>query len=110
MENIRRHETLLTNRIIAGLASLNGVRVFAPEKPEDRVGVISFTIEGLHPHEIAQRLDEMADIMIRSGHHCCMPLMDRLGLPEGTARVSIGPYNTPEEADLFLATVEELTR
>jgi cysteine desulfurase/selenocysteine lyase len=52
----------------------------------------------------------MADIMIRSGHHCCMPLMDRLGLPEGTARVSIGPYNTPEEADLFLATVEELTR
>jgi cysteine desulfurase / selenocysteine lyase len=110
MAHIRRHETVLTDRIIAGLASFKGVRVFAPEKPEDRVGVISFTIEGLHPHEIAQRLDEMADIMIRSGHHCCMPLMDRLGLPEGTARVSIGPYNTPDEADLFLATVEELTR
>ena len=110
MGNVRRHEELLTNRIINGLAHLKGVRVYAPEKPDDRVGVISFTIEGLHPHEIAQRLDEMADIMIRSGHHCCMPLMERLGLPEGTARVSIGPYNTIEEADLFLATVEELTR
>jgi len=110
MDHIRSHETKLTTHIIGGLSCLRGVHVFAPEKPEDRVGVISFTIDGLHPHEIAQRLDEMADIMIRSGHHCCMPLMDRLGLPEGTARVSIGPYNTLEEADLFLATVEELTR
>jgi cysteine desulfurase/selenocysteine lyase len=74
------------------------------------VGVISFTIEGLHPHEVAQRLDEMADIMVRSGHHCCIPLMDRLGLREGTVRASIGPYNTTEEADLFLATIEEITR
>jgi cysteine desulfurase / selenocysteine lyase len=110
MEHIRTHEQTLTNRIIGGLKALPGVCVYAPEKPEDRVGVISFTIQGLHPHEIAQRLDEMADIMVRSGHHCCIPLMDRLGLSEGTARVSIGPYNTVEEADLFLATVEELTR
>jgi cysteine desulfurase/selenocysteine lyase len=110
MEHVRRQEALLTDRIIRGLVSLNGVRVYAPEKTEDRVGVISFTIEGIHPHEIAQRLDEMADIMIRSGHHCCMPLMERLGLPDGTARASIGPYNTVEDADLFLATVEELTR
>jgi cysteine desulfurase / selenocysteine lyase len=110
MDHVRRHEELLTTRIIDGLKAFRGVRVYAPERPEDRVGVISFTIEGLHPHEIAQRLDEMADIMVRSGHHCCMPLMDRLGLPEGTARASIGPYNTVDEADLFLATVEELTR
>jgi cysteine desulfurase/selenocysteine lyase len=110
MDNIRRHESLLTDRIISGLCGLRGVRVYAPEKPEGRVGVISFTVNGLHPHEIAQRLDETTDIMIRSGHHCCMPLMERLGLPYGTARVSIGPYNTVEEADLFLATVEELTR
>jgi cysteine desulfurase/selenocysteine lyase len=101
---------VLTDRIIAGLRTLPGVRVYAPEKPENRVGVISFTVDNLHPHEIAQRLDETADIMIRSGHHCCMPLMERLGLPDGTARVSIGPYNTVEEADLFLAAIEELIR
>ncbi len=110
MDAVRRHEEVLTDRIISGLRPLPGVRVYAPEKPKDRVGVISFTIDGLHPHEIAQRLDETADIMIRSGHHCCMPLMERLGLPDGTARASIGPYNTVEEADLFLAAVGELTR
>jgi cysteine desulfurase/selenocysteine lyase len=110
MEKIRNHEEMLTSRIIGGLKSLPGVRVYAPEMPQDRVGVISFTVDGLHPHEIAQRLDETADIMIRSGHHCCMPLMDRLGLTDGTARVSVGPYTTTEEADLLLAAVEELTR
>ena len=110
MGKIRRHEESLTSRAINGLEALPGVRVYAPERPKDRVGVISFTIDGIHPHEIAQHLDDAADIMIRSGHHCCMPLMERLGLPDGTARVSIGPYNTDGEIDLFLATVEEMTR
>ncbi len=110
MDRIRSHEEILTERIIAGLSALPGVQVYAPEKPADRVGVISFTIAGQHPHEIARHLDETADIMIRSGHHCCMPLMERLGLAEGTARASIGPYNTTEEADLFLAAVAELVR
>lgn len=110
MDRIRRHEEALTSRIIGGLAGMQGVRVYAPEDPARRVGVISFTVEGFHPHEVAQRLDDMADIMVRSGHHCCMPLMQRLGLPEGTARVSIGPYNTADEADLFLAAVGDMTR
>jgi cysteine desulfurase/selenocysteine lyase len=110
MDRIRCHEEVLTERIIAGLSALPGVLVYAPKKPADRVGVISFTIAGRHPHEIARHLDETADIMIRSGHHCCMPLMERLGLAEGTARASIGPYNTTEEADLFLAAVAELAR
>ena len=72
--------------------------------------MVSFTVDGLHPHEVAQRLDEMADIMVRSGHHCCIPLMERLGLPDGTVRASLGPYNSAEDVDLFLATVEEITR
>lgn len=110
MENVRRHEQALTDRIIDGLRDLDRVRVYAPERPEERVGVVSFTIDGIHPHEIARHLDEEAGIMIRSGHHCCMPLMERLGLPEGTARVSPGPYTTHEEADLFLATVGDLVR
>ncbi|MFA4861837.1 aminotransferase class V-fold PLP-dependent enzyme [Methanoregula sp.] len=110
MERVRKHEQALTTRIVEGLRKFNRVHLYVPETPEDRVGVVSFTIDGLHPHEIAQRLDEMADIMIRSGHHCCIPLMGRLGLPDGTARVSLGPYNTEGDVDLFLATIEELVR
>jgi len=110
MDRVRQHEQVLTTRIIDGLKKNPRVRLYVPDSPGRRVGVVSFTIDGMHPHEVAQHLDEMADIMVRSGHHCCMPLMDRLGLPEGTVRVSLGLYNTPEEADLFLATIEEITR
>lgn len=110
MERVRRHEQELTSRIVDGLRRIPRVRLYVPAAPERRVGVISFTVDGLHPHEVAQRLDEMADIMVRSGHHCCIPLMERLGLAEGTVRVSLGPYNTADEADLFLATIEEITR
>ncbi|PKG33458.1 aminotransferase class V-fold PLP-dependent enzyme [Methanoregula sp.] len=110
MDRVRRHEMALTTRVIDGLKKMPGVMVYAPESPDKRVGVVSFMVEGLHPHEVAQRLDEMADIMVRSGHHCCMPLMERLGLPNGTVRASLGLYNTIEEADLFLATMEEITR
>ena len=110
MDRVRRHEQALTDRIIDGLRKIPRVTLYVPASPGMRVGVISFTVEGLHPHEVAQRLDEMADIMVRSGHHCCIPLMERLGLPEGTVRVSLGPYNSREDADLFLATVEEIVR
>lgn len=110
MERVRSHEQALTTRVIDGLKKMPRITVYAPESPDRRVGVISFTVEGLHPHEVAQRLDETADIMVRSGHHCCMPLMERLGLPNGTVRASLGLYNTTEEADLFLATMEEMTR
>ncbi|MDD1694988.1 MAG: aminotransferase class V-fold PLP-dependent enzyme, partial [Methanoregula sp.] len=110
MGHVQRHEQALTTRIIDGLRKNSRITLYVPDSPDRRVGVVSFTVEGLHPHEVAQRLDETADIMVRSGHHCCMPLMDRLGLLEGTVRVSLGPYNTNEEVDLFLATVEEITR
>ena len=110
MDRVRRHGQALTTRIIDGLKKMPRITLFVPADPAMRVGVVSFTVDGLHPHEVAQRLDEMADIMVRSGHHCCMPLMERLGLPDGTVRVSLGPYNTDEEVDLFLATIEEITR
>jgi cysteine desulfurase / selenocysteine lyase len=110
MEWVQRHGQALTARIIEGLRKMPPVRLYVPGRPEQRVGVVSFTVDGLHPHEVAQRLDEMADIMVRSGHHCCIPLMERLGLPDGTVRVSLGPYNSAEDVDLFLATLEEITR
>ena len=109
LDNVRRHEENLTTRLITGLTRIPNVRVFAPMMPKDRVGVVSFTVRGLHPHEVAQQLDEVADIMVRSGHHCCQPLMERLGL-EGTVRASIGMYNTENEIDLLIASVEELAR
>ena len=70
--------------------------------------VVSFTVDGFHPHEVAQQLDEAADIMVRSGHHCCQPLVESLGLPDGTVRASLAYYNTRQEIDLLVATLEEL--
>ena len=110
MEKIRRHEEQLTTRLINGLSQNKKIRVYAPQRPEARIGVVSFTVDGFHPHEVAQQLDEAADILVRSGHHCCQPLMESLGLPDGTVRASLALYNTTEEIDMLVATLEELTR
>ncbi len=108
METIRHYEECLTNRLIEGLARVRGIHVFAPGANAPRIGVVSFTLDGFHPHEVAQQLDEMADIMVRSGHHCCQPLMERLGLPEGTVRASLALYNTEQEIDMLIATLKDL--
>jgi cysteine desulfurase / selenocysteine lyase len=110
MDRIRDHEERLTTRLINGLKTLKPVHTYAPENPADRIGVVSFTVNGLHPHEVAQQVDESADILLRSGHHCCQPLVTSLGLPEGTVRASLGLYNTDEEIDMLVATLAELTR
>ena len=110
MDKVRAHEELLTARLISGLRKVRGVHVYAAEPPVERIGVVSFTVDDLHPHEVAQQLDESADILVRSGHHCCQPLMERLGLSEGTVRASLALYNTEEEVDMLVATLEEITR
>ncbi|WOF15568.1 aminotransferase class V-fold PLP-dependent enzyme [Methanoplanus sp. FWC-SCC4] len=110
MGAVREYEETLTNRLIEGLKKIPGVTVYAPDCPENRIGVVSFNVEGFHPHEIAQELDENADIMVRSGFHCCQPLMEYLGLNEGTVRASIGMYNTMHEIDLLIATIEEIVQ
>jgi cysteine desulfurase/selenocysteine lyase len=110
MEKIHRYETDLTSRLITGLSKNPKVHVFAPQKPEHRIGVVSFTVDGFHPHEVAQQMDETADIMVRSGHHCCQPLVESLGIPDGTVRASLALYNTRQECDMLVATLEELTR
>jgi cysteine desulfurase/selenocysteine lyase len=110
MEEIRQHEERLTSRLVEGLKNIGPVHVYAPEHAESRIGVVSFTIDGLHPHEVAQQLDESADIMVRSGHHCCQPLTDHLGLAEGTVRASLALYNIEQEIDLFVAAVDEIIK
>jgi cysteine desulfurase/selenocysteine lyase len=110
MKKIRHHEEQLTTRMINGLKKNSLIHVYAPEHPDWRIGVVSFTLDGFHPHEVAQQLDEIADIMVRSGHHCCQPLMEHLGLFEGTVRASLALYNTADEIDMLIATLEELVR
>ena len=110
MERIQRHEERLCARLIGGLSRIDGVRVYAGRRPESRIGVVSFTIDGVHPQEVAHLLDEEADILVRSGHHCCQPLMEHLGLPEGTVRASVAAYTTEQEIDLLIAAVDEISR
>ncbi|WP_292489546.1 cysteine desulfurase [Methanoculleus sp. 10] len=110
MDTVRRHEERLCARLIDGLAVLDGVTVAGPDADTERIGVVSFTVEGMHPHEVAQILDEAAAVLVRSGHHCCQPLMEHLGLPEGTVRASTYIYTTKEEIDTLIATVEEISR
>jgi len=108
MKRIRHYEEALTNRLLDGLVRINGIHVFVPGPQVPRIGVVSFTLDGFHPHEVAQHLDETADIMVRSGHHCCQPLMEWLRLPEGTVRASLALYNTGQEIDMLIATLKEL--
>lgn len=108
MERMRQSEEALTTCLIDGLREIGGVSVYAHDDPEQRIGVVSFTVAGLHPHEVAQALDEQADIMVRSGHHCCLPLMEHLGLPDGTVRASLYLYSTKTEVDTLVTTVNEI--
>src|SRR5690606_33558017 len=83
LDRIHAHETALVARTRAALSSLNSVRLLGPE---DSAGIVSFAVEGVHPHDVATILDE-GNVAIRAGHHCAQPLMDALALP-ATARAS----------------------
>lgn len=110
MDRIHTYLTGLTDRLIGALSGNRSIHVYAPRDPARRIGVVSFTVDNFHPHEVAQQLDEAADIMVRSGHHCCQPLVESLGLPDGTVRASLAYYNTRQDIDLLAATLEEITR
>ncbi len=86
-----RQEIALTAAILDGLGTLPGVRVQGPLGTQGRLGVVSFSVEGAHPHDICQMLDEVG-VCLRGGHHCAQPLMDAFDLP-ATARASLAPYN-----------------
>lgn len=110
MDRVRDHEERLTARMIRGLDRLSGVTVYGARSPLPHIGVISFTVEGYEPHEVAHFLGEQAEIMVRSGHHCCMPLMQQMGLEKGTVRASLHLYNTERDVDTLLATLVDLTK
>ena len=103
-EALQAHEAALTEHALARLAQVRGTRVLGTA--QDRGGVISLTVEGAHPHDLATMLD-LNGIAVRAGHHCAEPLMGRLGVT-GTVRASFGLYTTLEEVDLFADTLERV--
>ena len=96
LEAIEEHERELTAYALDRLAEVEGVTAYGPP-PERRAGIVSFNLEGVHPHDVAQVLD-MEGVAIRAGHHCCQPLMARLGVA-ATNRASFYLYTVPEEVD-----------
>ena len=105
MEAVAEHERALTRQTLEGLAAIPGVRVYGPPASQARGAVVAFSVEGLHPHDVAALLDAEG-IAVRAGHHCAMPLMRRLGVV-GTSRASFSVFNSPEEVRHLLAAVGE---
>jgi cysteine desulfurase/selenocysteine lyase len=105
LDAIHAHETALVAATREGLGRLNSVTLFGPE---DSAGIVSFAIEGVHPHDIGTILDEER-VAIRAGHHCAQPLMDRLGVP-ATARASFGVYNSRADVDALVRGLERVSR
>jgi cysteine desulfurase/selenocysteine lyase len=100
MERVREHESALTGYLLQGLSQVPGLRVVGPPEADGRGGLASFTIDGLHPHDIAE-LAGRDGVCIRAGHHCAQPLMRCLGVG-ATARASLGVYNERSDVDILI--------
>jgi cysteine desulfurase/selenocysteine lyase len=100
METIREHNKELVSYAFERMANVVGLRMYGPTHVADKGGVIAFTMDGIHPHDIATILDEEG-VAIRSGHHCAQVLCDRFG-QSAMARVSFGVYNTQEDIDILV--------
>ena len=105
-ENIKRIEEELHNYLISEIEKVEKVILYTPK--ENSTAVVSFNINGAHPYDIGQLLDAKG-IAIRTGHHCCQPLMRKLGV-EGTCRTSLAFYNTKEEIDSFIAALKSIVK
>jgi cysteine desulfurase / selenocysteine lyase len=103
MDKIHEHERALVAYALPRLMAIPGLTVFGPKTADDRVGVISFDLAGIHPHDVAQIFDSEG-ICVRAGHHCNQPLMTRLGTP-ATTRASFYLYNTFAEIDMLVAAI-----
>jgi cysteine desulfurase/selenocysteine lyase len=105
MDNVRQHEHALTSYALDALHGVDGLTVIGPPTAEDRGGAISFALDGIHPHDVGQLLDEHG-VAVRVGHHCARPACLRYGVP-ATTRASVHVYTTTEDLD---ALVEGLGR
>jgi cysteine desulfurase/selenocysteine lyase len=105
MDRVRAHERELTRYALERLGEIPGVRVIGPADAEARGGLVSFEIDGMHPHDVAELVNR-ENVCVRAGHHCAQPLMRRLGVP-ATARASFGAYNVRADVDALVAAVEK---
>ena len=105
LDAIAAHENALVREARDALSSLNSVRLFGPE---DSAGIVSFALEGVHPHDVGTILDENK-VAIRAGHHCAQPLMRALGV-DATARASFGVYNGRRDIEALVGGIERVTR
>jgi cysteine desulfurase/selenocysteine lyase len=100
MDAVAAHEREIAAYAMRRLADVPGLRIFGPGASPDRLGPVSFELEGVHAHDVSEILDRHG-VAVRAGHHCAQPLMDRLGVA-ATARASFGVYSTPEEVDRLI--------
>jgi cysteine desulfurase/selenocysteine lyase len=108
MDNIRRHEVQLTGYALSCLREIEELVIFGAEAAEDRGGVVSFHTPDVHPHDLGTYLDQQG-IAVRTGHHCTMPVMRKLGVP-ATTRASFYLYNTEEEVDQLVDSLKSALR
>ncbi|MGL5931132.1 MAG: aminotransferase class V-fold PLP-dependent enzyme, partial [Dermatophilaceae bacterium] len=106
MDRVHAHELRLTEQLLAGLAVRPFVRVLGPDGLEGRGGAVAFTVDGVHPHDVGQVLDDRG-VAVRVGHHCAWPLHRALGVPAST-RASLAVYTTPGEVDAFLEALDHV--
>ena len=100
MDAVAAHEAALAQRLLDGVAQVPGVRVLGPSTAEDRLATVAFAVDGVHPHDVGQLLDD-AGVAVRVGHHCAQPLHRRLGVA-ASARASAGVYTAEADVDAFV--------
>jgi cysteine desulfurase/selenocysteine lyase len=108
MDRVHAHELELTSHLLSLLEEMDGVDVYGPRGVDARGGAVSFNVAGVHAHDVGTILDREG-VAVRAGHHCCQPLMQRLGVA-ATARASVYLYNTHEEIDALGAALGEVRR
>jgi cysteine desulfurase/selenocysteine lyase len=106
MARVSAHEHVLTQALLAGLAERPWVRVIGPVDGKDRSGAVSFVVDGIHPHDVGQVLDD-AGVAVRVGHHCAWPLHRRMNVT-ATTRASFAAYNTVAEVDALLTALDRV--
>lgn len=108
MSTVRDHEKKLLTFALDALKKITDVVLYGPSNPDIQSGIISFGIKGVHPHDIADILNSEG-IAVRAGHHCCMPLMEALGVP-GTARISLGIYTDQDDITKLIAALAKVKK
>jgi cysteine desulfurase/selenocysteine lyase len=103
LDEIKQHEIALTARLLDGLRAIDGASVLGPDTTEQRGSAVSFVVDGVHPHDVGQSLDDLG-IAVRVGHHCAAPVCQRFGVP-ATARASSYLYNNEADIDALLAGI-----